>query len=70
MGCFGWAQFGKRMVIAYYSGALMYANLYGYKNLDKIYGNRLRSVDVKELQRYAVHISNDAKHSGGRSHHA
>lgn len=33
LGCFSGVQFGKGVVIGYYSDMLMYTNLYGDKNL-------------------------------------
>lgn len=34
MGCLGRVQFRKRMDISYYGNTMMYANLYGDKDLD------------------------------------
>lgn len=60
MGYLCRVQFGKRMVTGCYSGTLRYNNLYGYKDLDRRYGEGLMSMSAREIQTYAVHISIDA----------
>lgn len=50
MGCFARLQCGKRKVLRYFSGTLMYTNLYGNKYLDTRYGEGVTSVSVNELQ--------------------
>lgn len=70
MGCLARVKFGKSMVIRYYSGKLLYVNLYGDKYLDRKYAERVISVSMRELHTYGIHISNDVKDSDGRSHHA
>lgn len=58
------------MVIRNYSTMLMHVNLYGQKDLDWRYDETVMSVSVKDLQAYAVYISEDVKVSDGRIHHA
>lgn len=53
-----------------YSGAQMYANLYGDKDSDIRYREGVTPVSMKEFQPYAVHISDDAKEIDGRSYQA
>lgn len=47
MQCFSRVQFGKRMVVGYFRGTLMYADLYGNRDLDRKYGEGMMSVSVK-----------------------
>lgn len=70
MGCLAMVQFGNEMVIRYYSGTLMYMDLYGDKNSNSSYGKGVTFVIMKEFQMYTVHINNDVQDSTGRSHHA
>lgn len=70
MECFSSIHLAKRMVIAYYTGTLIFPNLYGEKNLDRRYGEEVIFVSLKEIQKYAVHIGDDVKDSAGRELHA
>lgn len=54
-----------RMMIGYYSGIVVYVNLYGGADFYCEYFDGLISLDVKELQTYATHICNDVKDSDG-----
>lgn len=48
------------------SGALIYARLYGDKDLDRRYGDGRMYVSVKQFQTYALHFSDDMKKGVGR----
>lgn len=51
------------MVIKYYSGALMYTNLYANSNFESRYGPGMIPVSLKEFQTCPVHNSDDVKDS-------
>lgn len=48
----------------------MYANMYDDDDMDWGYESGIISVSLKNLQTYAVQISDDVKDSDRRSHHA
>lgn len=58
------------MMIRYYRGILVYTNNYRDKDGYRMYGEGLMSVIVKEIQTYAMHISDGVKDSKGKSCHA
>lgn len=68
MRCFSMVQFGKNMLIRYYSGTLLYANLYDAKDFNRRYGEGLISVSLKEFHTYAIHVHSDVKYSVRRGH--
>lgn len=68
--CFIGAAFGKSMIIMYYIGRILNANLYVYDNLAKMYVDEVMAVNVKEFNMYAEQFSDDMEASCGRSYHA
>lgn len=52
-------KLGKRTVVRYYCGTLMYADLHSDKDLSWKYGEGLTAVGVKEFHTFHVHIRND-----------
>lgn len=69
MGCFPMVQFGIKIVVGYYCGKLLTANLYGDKDLDRRYWAGLMSVSVKELQTHAIQINDDGKDIDGSTYY-
>lgn len=53
MRCFGREQFRELVVIGWYSGILMYSDLYGDKDVERRYGEGMMSPSVKEFHTYA-----------------
>lgn len=49
MGCLSRVQFGKKKVIGYYCGTLMYGNLYDDKYSDRNHGELVMSVSARKL---------------------
>lgn len=47
--CFARLQLRRSMLIEYYSGTLIYINLYGDEDSDRTYGEGFMSVSVKEF---------------------
>lgn len=70
IGCFDREQFGKRVMIGYYSGTLMNTNLCTDNHIERRYGEGVMSVSVKYFQTHVMHISDDVKESHGESCHA
>lgn len=62
-------QFEKSIMIGFCSGTLMPASLYGEKDFETMYGDRVTSVSTKEVHTYGVHVCDDLRHSDGRIHH-
>lgn len=56
------------MVIGYYSGPVIYDNLYGDMDLERRQWEGVMSASVKEFQTYAVHFNNDVKGRKVKSH--
>lgn len=50
MGCSDRKQFGKPMVINYYSGTPMFTNLYEDTDVERRYNEGVMSVSVKEFR--------------------
>lgn len=67
MGCLTKKQPGNKIVLGSYSAALMYGNLYGNEDLDRMDWEGRMSVSSRELQTYAVNISDDVKDIAGIS---
>lgn len=63
-------KFERRMVIDHYTGILICVNLYGDKDLDRRFGERVVSVSRNQFQKYYLHISDDMKESNGKRHPA
>lgn len=70
MKFFSRLQLGKRRVIEYYNVTLMYASLYGDRDMNRRYGEGVMYMSIKEFQRYPLHISDDVKGKDGRSNRA
>lgn len=68
--CLARVHLKKRMVIGYYSGTLMYMDLYGGNDWDGRYGEKMISVTVKKFHAYSLHTSTDAKDSDGKNRFA
>lgn len=68
MSCFARLRFEMRLVIGYCSGLLMYANLYGAKDLDKRDKKGVIRLSVIEFKTYALRLRDDVKHSSERRH--
>lgn len=47
------------MRIGYYCDMLMFANLFGDKDLDNNFEEVVMSLSLKKFQTYAAHITND-----------
>lgn len=67
MRCVLWKQFGKLMVIRYYSRTFGFINLYKNKDTERKYGVEVMPVRDNEFQTYEVHISDDMKDNKGNS---
>lgn len=60
-------------MIEYCSGTLMYANQYPDKHVDRKaegYEAGVKSVGLRELPTYIVHIKDDMSHIDGKRYHA
>lgn len=69
MRCFARDQFGKPVMVEYYSGTLMYTSLYRYKDVERRYSEGVMSVSMKGSQICALHISDDVKSGIGEILH-
>lgn len=56
----------ERVMIGFYSGTIMYTNLYEDKNLEGRYGEDVMSVGLKEIKTFAMLISYDVGDSNGK----
>lgn len=68
LGRFAGAQFGMGVVTRFCSNTLRYISLYGYKDLERMYRQRVMLASVKET--YVTHISDDVKSRNGKSYKA